>query len=201
MYVQGKEEEDDDEDEETRLTRPYKVLIDRRKTLRDLKLMAQDLFGNLVPEASEMQMHRIRVMGSDQRIKFLRPLDRPMAPDGREIVCDDNASLDSLSTVTHGCDVLVWDGLQLFGRPFEVAYDLITLEVSFYDHNDKSNKFSVLVKEGATLDELAALLKVQCGIDEAEQVILFRLDYAKGFCFFFLFFFLNAQHSCRFVCC
>ncbi len=179
---QDKEEEDDDDDddEELRLTRPYKILIDRRQTLRDLKVMAQNVFGPLVPDASEMQMHRIRVMGSDQRVKFLRPLDRPMAPDGKEVICDDSATLDSLSTVTHGCDVLVWDGVQLFGRPFEVAYDLITLEVAFYDEQDKSSKFSILVKEGATLGELCNLLRVQCGLQESDPVQIFRLDYAKA---------------------
>lgn len=154
-------------------------MIDRRQTLGDLKQLVQSVFGHLVPEASEMQLHRIRLLGSDHRVKFLRPLDRPMAPDGRELVCDDNSVLDSLSTVTHGCDVLAWDGKTLFGRPFEVAYDLITLEVTFYDEKDQANKFAILAKEGATLAELAALLRPQCGLQDNDQVQMFRLDYTQ----------------------
>jgi len=189
-----------DMDDESRLSRPFKVMIDRRQSLGDLKQLVQSVFGHLVPEASEMQLHRIRLLGSDRRVKFLRPLDRPMAQDGRELVCDDSAVLDSLSTVTHGCDVLAWDGKTLFGRPFEVAYDLITLEVTFYDEKDQSNKFAILAKEGATLEELAALLRPQCGLQDTDQLQLFRLDYTqvlvvdmdfffKKFFFYFLFYF------------
>ncbi len=174
----GKEEEDDN-DEDDRLTRPLKVLIDRRQTLGDLKALARSLFGDMVPDVPEMHMHRIRFLGNEQRVKFMRPLDRPMAQDGSELVYDDSAILDSLSTVTHGCEVLAWDGRHLFGEPFELAYDIITLCTTYYDQDDKATKYDLHVREGSTLTELTALLRARENIPETEEILVFRVDYAK----------------------
>ena len=174
------EEEDDDEDQSHRLTRPFKVLIDRHQTLGDLKALVRSWFGDLVPDVSKMQMHRIRLIGSDQRLKFLRPLDRPMAPDGTELVFDDSAALDALSTVTHGCDVLAWDGVHLFpGEKFEVAYDVITLCVTFYDDQDKPKKYDVMVREGSLVGDLHSMLSTREQLTDSEELLLFRVDYSR----------------------
>ena len=187
----GKQEDNDDEEDACDdhlpdLTQPQKLLIDRNRTLGELKSEALKLFGAaadgvLPSNPSNLQIHRIRILDDrSQRVKFLRPLDRPLARDGKEIEYDDSAILDSLSTVTHGCNVLVWDGVQLFdGEPFEVCYDLITICVTFYDAMDTSRSFDIVVKEGALLRDLALLIAQHEQVPDTEELLLCRVDYGK----------------------
>jgi hypothetical protein len=183
----GKEDDDDEEEEEDAegdcerdVMRPVKILIDRYQPLADLKARASEIFGDIVPPVEELQMHRVRFIGGSNRMKFIRPLNRPLAKDGTEMEYDDSAILDSLSTVTHGCEVLVWDGKQLFdGVPYEVSYDLITLCISFYEADGKCRKFDLQIKESSNIGELHRLVQQHEQLDETQELVLHRVDYAK----------------------
>lgn len=174
--IRLKDKNDDDEGQVTRA----KIMMDKRKTLGDLKLRALELFGDAVPPLDQMQLHRIRFLDQTQkRLKFLRPLDKPLSSDGKEIAVDDTAVLDSLATVTNGCEVLVWDGVHLCdGEPCEVVYDLITVCVVSYDENGDSKRFDVPARESSTLGELLVTLRRDFGI-YGGNLWIFRVDYSR----------------------
>ena len=155
------------------------VVIDRRKTLGDLKHAALESLPDVCPPVDQMTMHRIRFM-EQKRVKFLRPLHRPLSNEGKELSFNDSALLDDLSTITHGCDVLVWDGTHLLDEePFEVVYDLITVCVTLYEQDgdeESQRKIDIQLREISTLQDLRMMLKEQHGI--AMDCWLFRLDYA-----------------------
>lgn len=168
--------EDEGEDGEQGKPRKFvTITIDRRRTLGDLKRAVMDAFsGDALPPADRLLLHRIRFMDMD-RVKFMRPLHRPLSQEGKEVIKGDDAKLDDLATVMHGCDVLVWDGEHLCnGEPFEVAYDLITLCVTLFEADGTARPFEVQVREGTTLGALRVQLEAPL-----QDWWLFRWDYMR----------------------
>lgn len=173
------EEEDEDEadqqaDQTKRLAHTHVTCtVDRRKTLGDLKAMVRTRFvADALP--ANLLLHRIRFM-EGERVKFMRPLHRPLSTTGKEQEFDDGVVLEQLATVTHGADILAWDGVHLCdGAPFEVEYDLITVLVTRFADDGTPKLAEVQVRESSTLAELRHQLQAPL---EAWQV--FRWDYRR----------------------